>query len=235
MKISILTLFPEMFVGPFNHSIIKRAKEKKIITIDFVNIRDFGIGKHKIVDDKPYGGGVGMLLRVDVVAQALVSARCKNQDSCREKVILLEASGNQFNQKRAHALTTYNHLIFVCGHYEGIDERIKTLVDEEISIGDYVLTGGEIPTMVITDCIVRLLPSVLGKDESSHHESFEEITIDNKKTRILEYPQYTRPEKYDNLPVPDILLSGDHEKIAQWKTQESLKHTKKKRPDLLEK
>lgn len=235
MKISILTLFPEMFAGPFDHSIIKRAIDKKLLNIEFINIRDFGIGKHKIVDDKPYGGGVGMILRVDVVEKAVNSTRCKNQDSCKERVLLLEASGSQFHQKKAHALSEYSHLILVCGHYEGIDERIKTIIDEEISIGDYVLTGGEIPAMVVVDTIVRLLPNVLGKDQSSHHESFEEITINNKKIRVLEYPQYTRPEIHKNLKVPNILLSGDHQKIAKWRLEESLKRTQKNRPDLLEK
>lgn len=240
MKITILTLFPEMFVGPFDHSILKRAKDKKILTIDFVNIRDFGIGKHKIVDDKPYGGGVGMVLRVDVVEKAIESARCASsqktksaQRNCKEKVILLDAQGKLFNQKNANKLSKFDHLILVCAHYEGVDERVRDLVDEEISIGDYVLTGGEIPAMVLTDAISRLLPNVLGKDESSISESFQEIIKDDKKVLLLEYPQYTRPEEYKNKKVPKILLSGNHREIDNWRLNEALKKTRKKRPDLL--
>lgn len=224
MKISILTLFPEMFESPFNHSIIKRAIEKKLIIIDYVNIRNFGIGKHRIVDDKPYGGGAGMLMRVDVVEQAIESAKCHDKKD-KERIILLDPQGKKFSQKEAKRLTTYDHLIFLCGHYEGIDERIRNFVDEEISIGDYILTGGELGAMVITDAVTRLLPNVLGKEESPHIETFENM--------LLEYPQYTRPNEYKNKKVPEILLSGNHEEILKWRKEEAIKRTQQKRPDLL--
>lgn len=231
MKISILTLFPEMFEGPFNYSIIKRAKEKNLIDINFVNIRDFGQGRHKIVDDRPYGGGAGMVLRVDVLEKALGSVKCRK--SCREKIILLDPQGKTFKQKGAQRLSKYNHLILICARYEGIDERIRKIVDQEISIGDYVLTGGELPAMVLTDAILRLIPKVLGKDVSSKTESFQKIKINGKNVAILEYPQYTRPQIYKNLRVPKILLSGDHKKIAGWRRNLALKRTEKRRPDLL--
>lgn len=225
MKVSILTLFPEMFDGPFSHSIIKRAIDKKIVELEFINIRDFGIGKHKIVDDKPYGGGAGMLLKVDVLEKAISKASCKTKNKkCREKIILLDPQGKLFNQKKAENLSKLDHLILISARYEGVDERIKKFIDEKISIGDYVLTGGEIPAMAVTDTVVRLLKNVLGKDESSKFESFKPI---------LEYPQYTRPEVYKNLKVPTILLSGNHEKIKQWRSREAIKKTKKLRPDLL--
>lgn len=237
MKISILTLFTEMFEGPFNHSIIKRAIEKQIVSIETINIRDFGLGKHRIVDDKPYGGGSGMLLRVDVVEKTIENTKCKTK--CKEKIILLGARGKQFNQKKAKSLTKYEHLILICGHYEGLDERIREYIDEELSIGDYVLTGGEIPAMVITDAVVRLLPNVLGKADSSTIESFQEIveedplTKQKRKYKVLEYPQYTRPEEYKNKKVPKVLLSGNHEEIEKWRKKESTKLTQKIRPDLL--
>lgn len=235
MKITILTLFPEMFESPFNYSIIKRAKERMLASINFINIRDFGKGPHKIVDDRPYGGGAGMVLRVDVLEKALESAilQCRSKNKCREKVILLDPQGKTFNQKIAQRLSKYDHLILICARYEGIDERIRKIVDEEISIGDYVLTGGELPAMVLTDAILRLVPKVLGKDASSKTESFQKIKIDGKNVAILEYPQYTRPQIYKNLRVPKILLSGDHKKIAGWRQNLALKRTEKRRPDLL--
>lgn len=224
MTISILTLFPEMFEGPFNFSIIKRAQDQNLIEINYINIRDFGISKHKVVDDKPYGGGVGMLMRVDVVDKAI--EHTKNLKKFKKRrVILLDPQGKKFSQKDAKRLAQYDCLILVCGRYEGIDERTRDLVDEEISIGDYVLTGGEIPSMVVTDAVVRLLPGVLGKDESSERESFQE--------NLLEYPQYTRPDIYKNQKVPEILLSGNHEEIQKWRKNEALKRTKKRRPDLI--
>ncbi|RJQ37109.1 tRNA (guanosine(37)-N1)-methyltransferase TrmD [Candidatus Microgenomates bacterium] len=231
MKISILTLFPEMFKTPFDSSILKRAQEKKLLTINLVDIRDFGIGKHKVVDDKPYGGGAGMVLRIDVLEKAINSAKCKK--ACKEKVILLDPQGKIFCQEMAEDLTKYDHLILICGHYEGFDERIRELVDEEISIGDYVLTGGELPAMVVTETVSRLLPGVLGKTESSLFESFQKIEIDNKKVNVLEYPQYTRPDDYKGIKVPQILLSGNHEEISKWRIKEAIEKTKKRRPDLL--
>ncbi len=222
MKISIITLFPEMFNGPLTHSILKRAIEKKLIIIDFINLRSFGIGKHKIVDDKPYGGGVGMILRADIVIQAIEKAKCNT--SCKERIILLDAAGEKFTQKKVKELSKVEHLILVCGHYEGVDERVRKFTDEELSIGDYVLTGGEIPSMVVIDSVSRLIPNVLGKNESSLEESFEPY---------LEYPQYTRPEEFKGLKVPEILLSGNHQKIEEFRRKEGIKRTKEKRPDLL--
>lgn len=224
MKITVLTLFPEMFVGPFDHSILKRAQEKKLLTISIENIRRFGIGKHKIVDDTPYGGGSGMVMRVDVLDKAITAARCK-KNACREIVILLDPQGQTLSQRHVKTLSSYDHLILVCGHYEGVDERVKNLVDGEISIGDYVLTGGEIPSMVLVDAISRLIPSVLGKEDASIIESFE--------NNLLEFPQYTKPQMYKRVAVPPILLSGDHGNIAKWRKEQALKKTQKRRPDLL--
>ncbi|MBI2430432.1 MAG: tRNA (guanosine(37)-N1)-methyltransferase TrmD [Candidatus Levybacteria bacterium] len=218
MKISILTLFPEMFQGPFDHSIIKIAREKKLLDISYINIRDFGIGRHRIVDDKPYGGGAGMIMRVDVIASALAKIKEK------KRIILLDPQGEKFTQKKAQELSKIDHLILVCGRYEGVDERVRSLADEEISIGDYVLTGGEIPAMVIVDSVSRLIPGVI-QQESTLHESFS--------TPMLEYPQYTRPPVFKKSAVPDILLSGDHQKIIDWRKKEAFEKTKKKRSDLL--
>ncbi len=220
-----------MFDGPFSHSIIKRALDKKIVEIDYRNIRDFGLGKQRMVDDTPYGGGAGMLLRVDVLDKAIQASQCK-KNSCKERVILLDAGGKTFTQQKAALLAnTYTHLIFICAHYEGVDDRIRTYIDEEISIGDYVITGGELPAMLITDAIVRLLPGVLGKDISSLDESFQ--STNEKSTGLLEYPQYTRPALYKGSAVPDILLSGHHKNITKWRKDASKNRTEKNRPDLL--
>jgi len=223
MKITILTLFPEMFQGPFNLSIIKRAKEKKLINIKYINIRDFGIGKHKLVDDTPYGGGNGMVLRVDVLHKAIEKARDKKLKRDAQKIILLGAKGKTFNQRTAESFSKLKHLIIICGHYEGFDERIKNFVDEEISVGDFILTGGEIPAMLITDSVVRLIKGVI-RDGSATFESF---------SPFLEHPQYTKPQKYENLSVPEILLSGNHERIETWRKKESVNITSKLRPDLI--
>ncbi len=178
MKISILTFFPQMFNGPFDYSIVKKAKERDLLEIGFVNIRDFGIGKHKIVDDKPYGGGVGMVMRVDVLAKAIEQTRCDKSAKCKEKVILLDPGGKVFNQKKAKSLSRLNHIIMVCAHYEGVDERVRKLIDEEISIGDYILTGGELPAMVVADTVARLIPGVLKKKEAILLESFSENLLE---------------------------------------------------------
>lgn len=232
MKISIVTLFPEMFSGPFEYSILKRAKDAKKISIEFINIRDFGIGKHKIVDDKPYGGGAGMILRIDVIEKAIKSAKCDLKikgKKCKEKIILLDPKGQLLDQEKVRNLASLDHLILICGHYEGIDERVRKAVDEEISIGDYILTGGELPAMIITDAVSRLISGVLKKKIATDEESFSQAES------LLEYPQYTRPEAFQGEKVPSILLSGDHKKILEWKKNEALKLTKKKRPDLLKK
>ena len=221
MKIDILTLFPEMFSGPFDESIIKRARDNNFVDINIHNLRNWTKDKHKQVDDKPYGGGAGMVLMVEPIDNALSDLSTKNS-----KVILLSPKGKKFNQKLANRLSGEKHLIFICGHYEGFDERIsQKLTDLEISVGDFVLTGGELPTMVVVDSIVRLIPGVLKKSDAIKFESFADD--------LLEYPQYTRPDKYKGWKVPKVLLSGDHKKIEEWKKRESLKVTKKKRPDLL--
>ncbi len=224
MKISILTLFPEMFQGPFEQSIIKRAQEKKIVEIEYINIRDFGIGAHKMVDDTPYGGGIGMVLKVDVLHKAVQYA--KQSGGKNQKVILMSASGKPYKQQLAKHYSGLDHLIIICGHYEGVDERIMKYIDEEISIGDFVLTGGELPAMVIADSVVRLLDGAITKG-AVEDESF------SKEDGLLEYPHYTNPRVYDGQEVPEILLNGNHQKIAEWRQEKSLEKTKKIRPDLL--
>jgi len=225
MHISILTLFPPLFTGVFEHSIIKRAQEKKLVTINYINIRDFAEGKYKTVDDKPYGGGAGMILKVDVVDRAIISSKAQ-VTSNKTKVVLLTPQGQTYSQSIAKKLSTIDHLILIAGHYEGFDERIRNLVDMELSIGDYILTGGEIPAMVIVDSVVRLLPKVFTKEGITDNESFG-------TAHILEYPQYTKPLVYKGKNVPDILLSGNHAEIKQWKKEQAHKRTKERRPDLL--
>jgi len=215
-----------MFLGPFEDSIIKRAITKHIVDISYVNIRDFATDKHKSVDDHPYGGGIGMVMRVDVVDKAIAYAKTKFPNE-KTRVVLLDAGGTPYNQKRAEMLKDFQHLILVCGHYEGVDERIKELVDEEISIGDYILTGGELPAMILVDSVVRLLPRTLVHKEATTNESFNPIHP------LLEYPQYTKPNVYKRKRVPSILLGGNHESIAKWREEQSLIKTKEKRPDLL--
>ncbi len=221
MKISIISLFPEIFETILNFSILKRAQAKGKVTFELINLRNFGEGKHQVVDDKPYGGGAGMVFKADILAKALKSIQ-------KGKVILMSASGTPYKQAQARELSKLNHLILVCGHYEGVDQRfIDKYVDEEISIGDYILTGGEIPAMIIADSVVRLIPGVLEKPEATINESFTE--------NLLEGPQYTRPEEFEDLKVPEILLSGNHAEIARWRKEKSMEKTKKIRPDLLEK
>ena len=204
MKIDILTLFPKMFEGPLSESIMWRAKDKGFAEINIHDLRKWAIDERGSVDDKPYGGGAGMILRVDVIEPAIKELKKKGS-----KVILLDARGEKYTQKKAQELSKSGHLILICGHYEGVDHRtIEHLVDEIISIGDYVLTGGEIPAMVLTDSIVRLIPGVI-KPESLAEESFSNLD--------LEYPQYTRPEKYKGWKVPEVLLSGNHKEIEIWR------------------
>ena len=207
MKFDILTLFPKMFESPFGESMIKRAIDKKIIEIKTHDMRRWAWNSYGAVDDKPYGGGVGMLIRVDVIANALKDVK---KDSY---VILTSARGKRFSQQDAERLAKYENIVIICGHYEGFDERVSDLIDEEISIGDYVLTGGEIPAMAIIDSVSRLLPGVLGKDESSQIES-------HSQEGYIEYPQYTRPQEYNGQSVPDELLSGDPKKIEKWQKEQ---------------
>ena len=224
MKINILTLFPKMFKGPFDESIIKRAQEKKLVEIKIHDLRQWAKDKRKTVDDHPFGGGPGMILMVEPIYQALKELKTK-----KSKVILLDPRGKVFNQKRACQWAQSEHLIFLCGHYEGIDERIRdNLIDEEVSIGDYVLTGGELPAMIVIDTIVRLIPNVLKKTAAVQKESFS----DNLGENLLEYPQYTRPADFKGWKVPEILLSGNHKKIEGWQKKKAKEVTRKNRPDL---
>lgn len=225
MKISVITLFPQVFKEVLNHSILKRAQEKELLEINIVDHRTFGIGKHKIVDDKAYGGGAGMVFRVDVLSEAINSVRTGFPD---EKVLLLCPQGSVYDQKTAEYFSKISHIILVCGHYEGFDERIRELVDYEISIGDFILTGGEIPAMAVIDSVTRLIPGVLKDPSATKYESHSEI--DGK--RILEGPQYTRPEEYKGMKVPDVYLSGDPKKIESYKKNGALQKTLQKRPDL---
>ena len=220
VRFDILTLFPEMIEGMLNQSILKRAIEKKIIEVNIINFRDFSTNKHSTVDDYAYGGGAGMLISVEPIHLAMKTI--PNIDKAYK--ILTSPSGNVYNQNRAEKLSKLDHIVIVCGHYEGIDNRILDYIDEEISIGDYVLTGGEIPACAIIDSIARLVPGVIS-DESIVSESFT--------TGLLEYPQYTRPYEYDGKKVPDVLVSGHHANIKKWQRYQSLKKTYEVRPELL--
>lgn len=226
MKISILTLFPNLFQPFLSTSILDRAREKNIVEYELIDIRKFGEGNHKSVDDRPFGGGAGMVLRADVLTKAWKSVYSKDAYT-----LLMSAGGKTFNQKRAWQLSKIPHLIIVCGKYEGVDQRfVDKYVDEEISIGDYVLTGGELPALVVVDTLVRLIPGVLKKEEAALEESFS-----LGEEGLLEYPHYTRPEDFEGEKVPEILLSGNHKEIAKWRKEKSLEKTKKIRPDLLKK
>lgn len=221
MKISILTLFPEMF-EVFNHSIIGKAKKNNIVDIELVNIRDFSNNKHKKVDDYPFGGGVGMLMSVVPIYNAIEYVKNKLDG----KVIYLGPRGNVFDQSKAYELSKSEHLIFLCGHYEGIDERCYSFIDEEISLGNFILTGGEMATIPIIDSIVRLIPSVIN-EKSLESESFN--------NSLMDYPQYTKPREFMGMSVPDVLLSGNHGEINKWRELESLRITQKFKPFLLKK
>ena len=236
LSIKIITLFPK-FVEDFVESfgIVKRAISIKLLTLTPVNLRSFGLGDRQVVDDRPYGGGVGMVLRPDVLYKAIQSVRFKVQGSRKkQRVILLTPQGKKFSQAEAYRLAKYDELVLVCGRYEGFDERIRQFVDEEISVGDYVLMGGELPALIISEAVMRLRPGILGKDESTVAESFSE--------NLLEYPQYTKPEefrfkvsgsRFKSLRVPKVLLTGHHKNIEEFRKEESIKRTKKRRPDLL--
>ena len=224
MKFIILTLFPDAFQSYFNVSLIQRALAKKFIQIEIHNLRDWGQGPHKVVDLPPYGGGAGMVLRVDIIAQALKALKIKKGKK-GQVVALMTPQGKIFNQKIVRDLSKLKSMVLICGRYEGFDERVRNLVDMEISLGDFILTGGEVPVLAIVDAVARLVPGVVGKSESLVQESFSE--------NILEYPQYTRPEVFNKQRVPKVLLSGNHAKIAEWRQAEALKRTKKRRPDLL--
>lgn len=223
MKISIITLFPEMFSQVLNTSILKRAQMKQLVSFELVDLREFGEGAHHVVDDRPYGGGVGMVLKADVLAKAVEKFKVQ---SSKFKVILMSASGKPYAQAKARELSQGEDLVIICGHYEGVDQRfIDKYVDEEISIGDYVLTGGELPAMIIADSVTRLVPGVLEKEDATLLESHE--------NGLLEYPHYTRPEIFEGEKVPEVLISGNHKLIEEWRKEQSLEKTRKVRPDLL--
>jgi len=220
MKIDILTLFPEMFKGVFEDSILKRAQESGKVEIRIINFRDYSLDPHHKVDDYGFGGGAGMVLMAQPICDAIESLKKPNS-----KVLLMTPQGVPYKQQHAYELAKCNHLIIVCGHYEGFDERIRSFVDEEISVGDYVLTGGEIPSMVIVDSVVRLLDGVI-EEESHVQDSFHE--------NLLDYPVYTRPFDFRGMKVPEVLLSGHHENIRKWRREEQIRKTAERRPDLLE-
>ena len=223
MRIDVLTLFPGMFTGPLDESILRRARQSGALDLRIYNLRDWTHDKHRTVDDRPFGGGPGMLLKPEPIFEAVESLRTE-----KSRVILLSPAGRLFRQEIARELAKESHLILICGSYEGVDERVRThLVDDEISIGDYVLTSGALPAMVIIDAVTRLLPGVLGDEQSAEEESFSD--------GLLEYPQYTRPAEYRGLRVPEILLSGNHEEIAKWRLQQAIERTRQRRPDLYEK
>ncbi|MCY9518339.1 tRNA (guanosine(37)-N1)-methyltransferase TrmD [Paenibacillus apiarius] len=246
MRIDVLTLFPEMCEGVFNASILGKAREKGLVTLNTVNFRDYSTNKHSTVDDYPYGGGGGMVLKPDPIFAAVedVSAKAGTEGVVRSgqnvgstesessegkppRVILMCPQGERFSQTKAEELAEESHLIFICGHYEGYDERIREhLVTDELSIGDYVLTGGELPAMVVVDSVVRLLPGVLGNESSAVTDSFS--------TGLLEYPHYTRPAEFRGWKVPDVLISGHHANIEVWRREQALKRTLERRPDLLD-
>lgn len=219
MKITILSLFPNMFEGFLTESIIKRAIQNEKVEVKIINFRDYSVYNNKQVDDTPYGGGAGMVLMCDPIFRCIDEIRTPNSH-----IIILSPEGSIYNEKKARELSKYEDIILICGHYEGFDERIKTLADEIISVGDFVLTGGEIPAMLITDSIIRLLPGAI-TNESLESESFNE--------NLLDYPVYTKPAVYRDMNVPDILLSGDHRKIDDYRESERIRLTKEKRPDLL--
>ena len=228
MRIDVVTIFPEMFAGPFGASITKRAVDKGILDIHLTNFRDFSFDKHHHVDDSPFGGGAGMVLKPEPMYRAVrdVLAQSQAYDG-RRRVLIMDPSGATFTQAKAKELASYEQLVFICGHYEGFDARIYDLADEAISIGDYVLTGGELPAMVIVDAVSRMLPGVLGDEESAPTDSFYD--------GLLGFPQYTRPREFEAKVVPDVLISGDHAKIRAWMREQALLATKKHRPDLLAK
>ena len=227
MRIDILTLFPNMFSGPFAESIVKRAMDRNLISITIHNLRDWGSGKHKVVDDYPFGGGTGMVMKSEPLFEATEAIKAEGACSSAP-VILLTPQGRVFNQRIAAELAALDQLILICGHYEGIDERVREhLATDEISIGDYVLTGGELAAMVVVDAVVRQLPGVLGSEESAKDDSHT--------SSLLEYPQYTRPQTYRGWEVPQVLLSGNHAQIATWRREQSILRTLSRRPELLEK
>jgi tRNA (guanine37-N1)-methyltransferase len=224
MRIDILTLFPEFFDSPLNQSMLRRAQILDRVSFRVLNLRDFTLDRHKVADDRPFGGGPGMVMKPEPLVGAIRRVREETPDI---RVIMLTPAGRLFDQEKAAKLAQAPGLLLICGHYEGVDERVRHFIDEEISIGDYILTGGEIPALVVVDAVTRLLPGVLGGDGATEEESFQ--------TGLLEYPHYTRPRDFEGLTVPEVLLSGDHARIACWRREQALGRTQAWRPDLLAK
>jgi tRNA (guanine37-N1)-methyltransferase len=226
MRCDVLTIFPEMFAGPLGESMLARAQERKLLTVQVHDLRHYTDSKHQVTDDYPYGGGPGMVMKPEPIFAGVEALR--GPGKCREAVILLSPQGEIFSHSLAVELSRLEHLIFICGHYEGVDERVREyLADREISIGDYVLTGGELPALVVIDAVARHIPGVIGAPEGPESDSFAD--------GLLEYPQYTRPADFEGRPVPEILLSGNHEEIRRWRRRQALLRTLQRRPDLLEK
>jgi tRNA (guanine37-N1)-methyltransferase len=253
MKITIITLFSKTIEAFFGESILKRAQEKGLVEIEIIDLRQFAIDKRGTVDDHPYGGGPGMVLRVEPVYEAIKKIKNSKLKIKNFKTILTSPRGRVFNQELAKKYAKLDHLVIVCGHYEGVDERVSHFIDEEVSIGDFILTGGEIAAAAIVDSVIRLIPGVLNKEESPKEESFSLVDIEEliatvgedeilqklkkagrRKIKLLEYPQYTRPREFKGLKVPQVLLSGDHKKIRQWRLRKAYEITKKRRRDLLD-
>jgi tRNA (guanine37-N1)-methyltransferase len=227
MKFDVVTIFPDFFAGPFDHGIVRRAREAGLVEVDVHDLRSWTHDRHHVVDDRPFGGGAGMVLKPEPLVAAVESLRQTRQGSAR--VVLTSPQGTLFDQSEAHRLATYEHLILLCGRYEGVDERVvESVVDEEISIGDVVLSGGELAACVVVDAIVRLLPGALGCDRSASEDSFA------CEGGLLDYPHYTRPAEFRGMRVPEVLLGGNHAEIARWRRRQSLERTLRRRPDLLE-
>lgn len=224
MRIDFLSLFPEFFASPLSQSMLRRAQELGAVTFRVINLRDYAHDRHRVCDDRPFGGGPGMVLKIEPLVAAI---RALKQEDPGAWVILLSPQGRLFDQEKAGELAQRSHIVLICGHYEGVDDRVRFYVDEELSIGDYILTGGEIPALAVADAVTRLLPGVLGGEGAASEESFQ--------AGLLEYPHYTRPRVFEGHEVPEVLLSGDHAAIARWRRREALKRTARKRPDLLAK
>ena len=224
MRIDLLTLFPEFFLSPLNQSMLRRAQMLGKVEYRVLNLRDFTTDRHQVTDDRPFGGGPGMVMKPEPLVAAIRRVRQEDPDT---RVILLAPAGRLFDQDMAVELAQVPAVLLICGHYEGVDERVRHFIDDEISIGDYVLTGGEIPALVVVDAVTRLIPGVLGNEAATAEESFQ--------TGLLEYPHYTRPREFEGHPVPEVLLSGDHARIARWRREQALRRTRALRPELLEK
>ena len=222
MRIDLLTLFPEFFASPLSQSMLHRAQVQGAVTYTVINLRDFAPDRHQVTDDRPFGGGPGMVMKIEPLVAAIRAAKAEDPET---RVILMGPGGAAFNQAKARELAARHHLLLICGHYEGVDGRIHFYIDEELSIGDYILTGGEIPALIVADAVTRLLPGVLGGEGATEEESFQE--------GLLEYPHYTRPRVFEGHEVPQVLLEGDHQRIARWRRQQSVARTVTQRPDLL--